>query len=195
MKHKNTRKIGYEPTTIAIISTIASVGGAVIGGVMQAKSMSQQKKYANQAADAEAKRADLERRSNDAQARKQKIAQQREARMLRSKIITDTAQANVGPAGTSGSIGATGAVSTTEAANRSNIDASLGFSTAIGTQMTDANTAMGKAAGWRDIGQAGQSIFNSFGGFDTIFSAFKTNIKPYTPSAGGYSKAPSIFTS
>ena len=51
MKHKNTRKIGYEPTTIAIISTIASVGGAVIGGVMQAKSMSQQKKYANQAAD------------------------------------------------------------------------------------------------------------------------------------------------
>ena len=166
MKHKNTRKIGYDPGTIAIISTVASVAGAVstVAGFFG------QKKATGQAAAAEDRRAALESRLNDVNAQKARIAQMKEARIKRAQIVTSTAGAGLGGMGTSSSVGGIGAVSSSEAGNIFNINRASGFASSIGQAKTDYATAAGESAGWQSISNAGSSIFTAAGGFKTLFN-------------------------
>ena len=177
MKHRNVRKVGYAPAVAAVssvfsaISPIMSVASAVMGGV----SFFQQKKATSQAAAATQRQTDLQNRLNDINARRQMIQQQREARIRRAQITTETAGAGLGLGGTSSSVGAIGAVTTQEASNISNIQQQSDFGRAIGAAGTEAYTAMGEAKGWQQMGEVSGSIFKLSGGFDTLGKMFKTS--------------------
>ena len=162
MKHKNTRKIGYGETVMAIVS-IVSAASSVAGFFGQ-------KKAAGQAAAAEDRRAALESRLNDVNAQKARIAQMKEARIKRAQIVTSTAGAGLGGYGTSSSVGGIGAVSSSEAGNIFNINRASGFASSIGQAKTDYATAAGESAGWQSISNAGSSIFTAAGGFKTLFN-------------------------
>ena len=176
MKHRNTRKVGYAPAVAAVssvfsaISPIMSVASAVMGGV----SFFQQKKATSQAAAATQRQSDLQNRLNDINARRQMIAQQREARIRRAQITTETAGAGLGLGGTSSSVGAIGAVSTQEATNISNIQQQGDFGRAIGSAGTEAYQAMGEAKGWSDMGTVSGKLFDLSGGFNSMKNIFKT---------------------
>ena len=166
MKHKNTRKIGYGPVmpVIQAISAVTSVA-----------SFFQQKSATKKAEAATKEQASLQSRLNDINARRQQIAQLREARIRRAQITTETAGAGLGLPGTSSSVGAIGAVSTQEASNISNIQQQSDFGRAIGAAGTEAYTAMGEAKGWQQMGEVSGSIFKLSGGFDTLGKMFKTS--------------------
>ena len=162
MKHKNTRKIGYGETVMAIVS-IVSAASSVAGFFGQ-------KKAAGQAAAAEDRKAALESRLNDVNAQKARIAQMKEARIKRAQIVTSTAGAGLGGMGTSSSVGGIGAVSSSEAGNIFNINRASGFASSIGQAKTDYATAAGESAGWQSISNAGSSLFTAAGGFKTLFN-------------------------
>lgn len=166
MKHKNTRKVGYGPVmpVIQAISAVTSVA-----------SFFQQKSATKKAEAATKEQASLQSRLNDINARRQQIAQLREARIRRAQITTETAGAGLGLPGTSSSVGAIGAVSTQEASNISNIQQQSDFGRAIGAAGTEAYTAMGEAKGWQQMGEVSGSIFKLSGGFDTLGKMFKTS--------------------
>jgi hypothetical protein len=166
MKHKNTRKIGYGPAmpVIQAISAVTSVA-----------SFFQQKSATKKAEEATRRQSDLQNRLNDINARRQMIQQQREARIRRAQITTETAGAGLGLGGTSSSVGAIGAVSTQEATNVSGIRQQQDFGSAIGSAGTEAYTAMGEAKGWQQMGEVSGSIFKLSGGFDTLGKMFKTS--------------------
>lgn len=166
MKHKNTRKVGYGPVmpVIQAISAVTSVA-----------SFFQQKSATKKAEAATKEQASLQSRLNDINARRQQIAQLREARIRRAQITTETAGAGLGLGGTSSSVGAIGAVTTQEASNISNIQQQSDFGRAIGAAGTEAYTAMGEAKGWQQMGEVSGSIFKLSGGFDTLGKMFKTS--------------------
>lgn len=170
MKHRNVRKVGYAPAVAAVssvfsaIQPIMSVASAVMSGV----SFFQQKKATSQAAAATQRQSDLQNRLNDINARRQMIQQQREARIRRAQITTETAGAGLGLGGTSSSVGAIGAVSTQEATNVSGIRQQQDFGRAIGSAGTEAYTAMGEAKGWSDMGTVSGKLFDLSDGFDSM---------------------------
>lgn len=166
MKHKNTRKIGYGPA-MPIIQAISAVTSVA--------SFFQQKSATKKAEETTQRQSDLQNRLNDINARRQMIQQQREARIRRAQITTETAGAGLGLGGTSSSVGAIGAVSTQEATNVSGIRQQQDFGRAIGSAGTEAYTAMGEAKGWQQMGEVSGSIFKLSGGFDTLGKMFKTS--------------------
>ena len=125
----------------------------------------QQRKATSQAAEATTRQAQLQTRLNDINARRAMIQQQREARIRRAQVLTETAGGGLGIGGTSSSVGAIGAVTTQEATNVGNIRQQGDFGRAIGEAGTEAYTAMGEAKGWSQIGGIAGNIFADTGGF------------------------------
>jgi hypothetical protein len=177
MKHKNVRKIGYAPAVAAVTAAFSAAAPFISAAsmVMQGVSFFQQKKATGQAAAATQRQTDLQNRLNDINARRQMIAQQREGRIRRAQVVTETTGAGLGLGGTSSSVGAIGAVSTQEATNVSGIRQQQDFGSAIGSAGTEAYTAMGEAKGWQQMGEVSGSIFKLSGGFDTLGKMFKTS--------------------
>lgn len=176
MKHKNVRKVGYEPTTLAVISAV----GTAVGAATSIMGMAEQKKATRKAAEATDRQAKLQERLNAIEAQKQRVAALREGRIKRAQITTETTGGGVGLFGTSSSIGAIGAVGTQETTNIGAINTRQGFGQAIGQAGTEAYTAMGEAKGWSDIGAAGGKLFELSGGFES----FKPFFKPSQPATG-----------
>jgi hypothetical protein len=170
MKHKNVRKIGYAPAVAAVTAAFSAAAPFISAAsmVMQGVSFFQQKKATGQAAAATQRQTDLQNRLNDINARRQMIAQQREGRIRRAQVVTETTGAGLGLGGTSSSIGAVGGLATQEASNVSAIRQQSDFGKAIGSAGTDAYNAMGEAKGWQDIGKVSGSIFDMAGGFNAF---------------------------
>jgi hypothetical protein len=170
MKHRNVRKVGYAPAVAAVSSVFSTLSPFIsaASAVMSGVSFFQQKKATSQAAAATKQQSELQSRLNDINARRQMIAQQREARIRRAQITTETTGAGLGLPGTSSSVGAIGAVTTQEASNISNIQQQGDFGRAIGSAGTAAYTAMGEAKGWSDMGTVSGKLFDLSGGFDSM---------------------------
>ena len=181
MKHKNTRKVGYGGAVAAVTSIAKAVGpvlkvasaiGNVVSPIIGVASFMQQRKATSQAAEATTRQTQLQTRLNDINARRAMIQQQREARIRRAQVLTETAGGGLGIGGTSSSVGAIGAVTTQEATNVGNIRQQGDFGRAIGEAGTEAYTAMGEAKGWNQIGGIAGDIFTKTGGFQTFENIF-----------------------
>jgi hypothetical protein len=172
MKHKNVRKVGYGPTAMAIAS-IASAAMSVV-------SYMEQSSAADDAQEAQRKQAEMQKRINERNAQKQRIAASREERIRRADVLSNVSSAGVVAGGTSPVIGAVSSVGSQFGSNISNINTNLASSNSMGDAMTDYYNAVGNMQGWQQLGQASGSIFNATGGF----SALK-NFGTPTPTPAG----------
>lgn len=181
MKHKNTRKVGYGGAVAAVASVVkaaapiikvASTIGNIVSPIVGVASFMQQRKATSQAAEATTRQTQLQTRLNDINARRAMIQQQREARIRRAQVLTETAGGGLGIGGTSSSVGAIGAVTTQADTNISNIRQQGDFGRAIGEAGTEAYTAMGEAKGWSQIGGIAGDVFKQTGGFEKFESIF-----------------------
>jgi hypothetical protein len=183
MKHRNVRKVGYGGAVAAVTSVVKAAGpilkvasaiGNVVSPIIGVASFMQQRKATGQAAEATTRQTQLQTRLNDINARRQMIQQQREARIRRAQVLTETTGGGLGITGTSSSVGAIGAVSTQEASNISGVRQQGDFGRAIGEAGTEAYTAMGEAKGWSQIGGIAGDIFTKTGGFEKFESIFSS---------------------
>jgi len=155
-----------------------------VGLGLQGISYMQQRKFASAQASATKQAAEEQRRINEmqervrlVQERRQRLDIVRQQRIQQGTIEAGTAAAGLGMQGTSGFIGATGAIQTQATANLEAINMASGASTAISQASqrqadytTDAYTAKGMATQWSAMGD--------FGAFANqkapeIFSIFK----------------------
>lgn len=177
-------------------STVAAGTGAGLFGAgtlskvglgLQGVSYMQQRKFASQQAKATKQAAEEQRRINQmqervrlVQERRQRLDIARQARIQQGQMEAGTAEAGLGMQGTSGFLGATGAIQTQATANISEINMASGASTAISrasqTQAdytTAANLASGKQTRYANLGTLGQNIFKQS---DEIANIFKFEV-------------------
>ena len=178
MKHKNTRKIGYDAIGEALKVVTSNPYFIAAQLAFQGFSMLEQMDAGDTASDAAAKAADLQRRQNEAEAAKQRIQQEREARIRRANVTTTAA--NVGAAGSSVVEGSIGSIGTTAISNISNINEKLGFATAIGQAQTEQYQAQADASFWKTMG----GIPNMLSTAGSMFKSPSTNTTKasFTPS-------------
>jgi hypothetical protein len=160
MKHKNVRKVGYGPAAMAI--------GAVVSAAMSVVSYMEQSSAADDAAAAQERQAEMQKRINERNAQKQRIAASREERMRRADVLSNVSTAGVVAGGTSPVMGSISSLGSQFGSNISNINTNLGASNAMGDAMTDYYNAVGNMQGWQQIGSAAGSIFNATGGFNAL---------------------------
>ena len=163
-------------------STISKVGLA-----LQGVSYMQQRKFASAQASATKQAAEEQRRINEmqervrlVQERRQRLDIVRQQRIQQGTMEAGTAAAGLGMQGTSGFIGATGAIQTQATANLEAINMASGASTAIGQASqraadytTAANLASGKQTMYSNLGTLGQNIFKQS---DEIANIFKFEV-------------------
>ena len=177
----------YGGATVAAGTGAGIFGSSLISKVgmgLQATSYLQQRKYASAQAKATKQAAEEQRRINQmqervrlVQERRQRLDIARQARIQQGQMEAGTAEAGLGMQGTSGFLGATGAIQTQATANISEINMASGASTAISrasqTQAdytTAANLASGKQTQYANLGTLGQNIFKQS---DQIANIFK----------------------
>ena len=172
--------------------TSAGVGAGLFGAsaiqkvglALQGVSYMQQRKFASAQASATKQAAEEQRRINEmqervrlVQERRQRLDIVRQQRIQQGTMEAGTAAAGLGMQGTSGFIGATGAIQTQATANLEAINMASGASTAIGQASqraadytTAANLASGKQTMYSNLGTLGQNIFKQS---DEIANIFK----------------------
>jgi hypothetical protein len=160
MKHKNVRKVGYG----GVISAISAVVGIA--------SFFKQDEAADQAREAQERQAEIQKRVNERNAQRQRIAAAREERINRASIISNAAPSGVVAGGTSAVIGGAGSLTSQFGSNVSNINTNLSGATAMGDAMTDYYSATGNMQQWQSIGSAAGTIFSNAdaigGGFNKL---------------------------
>jgi hypothetical protein len=158
-----------------------------VGLGLQGISYMQQRKFASAQASATKQAAEEQRRINEmqervrlVQERRQRLDIVRQQRIQQGTIEAGTAAAGLGMQGTSGFIGATGAIQTQATANLEAINMASGASTAIGQASqraadytTAANLASGKQTMYSNLGTLGQNIFKQS---DEIANIFKFEV-------------------
>ena len=154
-----------------------------VGLGLQATSYLQQRKYASAQARATKQAAEEQMRINQmqervrlVQERRQRLDIARQQRIQQGTMEAGTAAAGLGMSGTSGYLGATGAIQTQATANISENLMASGASTAIGQASqraadytTAANLASGKQTMYSNIGTLGQNIFTQSDKISNIF--------------------------
>ena len=169
----------------------ASIFGASlvskVGLGLQGISYMQQRKFASAQASATKQAAEEQRRINEmqervrlVQERRQRLDIVRQQRIQQGTMEAGTAASGLGMQGTSGFIGATGAIQTQATANLEAINMASGASTAISQASqrqadytTAANLASGKQTMYSNLGTLGQSIFKQS---DEISNLFKFEV-------------------
>jgi len=169
----------------------ASIFGASlvskVGLGLQGISYMQQRKFASAQASATKQAAEEQRRINEmqervrlVQERRQRLDIVRQQRIQQGTMEAGTAASGLGMQGTSGFIGATGAIQTQATANLEAINMASGASTAISQASqrqadytTAANLASGKQTMYSNLGTLGQNIFKQS---DEIANIFKFKV-------------------
>jgi len=182
--------VGAVHTGIAGIAA-PSIGSSIFGASLVQKvglglqgiSYLQQRKFASAQASATKKAAEEQMRINQmqervrlVQERRQRLDIVRQQRIQQGTMEAGTAAAGLGMQGTSGFIGATGAIQTQATANLEAINMASGASTAISQASqkaadytTAANLASGKQTMYSNLGTLGQNIFTQRNEISNIF--------------------------
>lgn len=159
---------------------ISAIGGLITPG-KQKKIAKRQVRAAEAQAAALKERQRVEQVRANVEARRERREQLREARLRRAQVLS--AAANAGALGASTVESGLGGIQTQFGANIGRINVAQGFGQAISTQneiaaaqQSEINRLEGRsnvvaAQGqiFNSIGQLGQSIFNTAGGFTSIF--------------------------
>lgn len=183
-----TKSFGFMGSKVAVDATGAAglFGKGLISKVglgLQATSYLQQRKYASAQAKATKQAAEEQKRINQmqervrlVQERRQRLDIVRQQRIQQGTMEAGTAAAGLGMQGTSGFLGATGAIQTQATANISENLMASGASTAIGQASqraadysTAANLASGKQTMYTNLGTLGQNIFKQAPEISNIF--------------------------
>lgn len=176
----------YGGATAAASTGAGIFGSSLISKVgmgLQATSYLQQRKYASAQARATKQAGEEQRRINQmqervrlVQERRQRLDIARQARIQQGQIEAGTAEAGLGMQGTSGFLGATGAIQTQATANISEINMASGASTAMSRASqraadftTAANMASGKQTMYANLGTLGQNIISQKEEIGNIF--------------------------
>jgi hypothetical protein len=176
----------YGGATAAAGTGAGIFGSSLISKVglgLQGVSYMQQRKFASAQARATKQAAEEQRRINQmqervrlVQERRQRLDIARQARIQQGQMEAGTAEAGLGMQGTSGFLGATGAIQTQATANISEINMASGASTAISRASqraadftTAANMASGKQTMYANIGTLGQNIISQKDEIGNIF--------------------------
>lgn len=163
---------------MAALSTIALVGVAVAGvGVYQSYQAGKDAEAAQQQAAFENRKTRAEQSAiNQQQAMQERRQQIREERVRRAQIMNQSALGGV--SGSSGEMGATSALSTGFGANigfnqsmQAHGQAIGGFQQRAADFQSQAQSSMNSASMWGNIGSLGMNVFQSAGGFNTMFGS------------------------
>lgn len=147
---------------MAAISTIIAAASLAIGAV----SAYNQYQAGQDAADAQKKAQQAQSRSAQVAAQRERLAAMREARIKRAQILSSAGVQGVGGSGVSG---ATSSIGSQLGANIGYMNVQEGFAQAASKANQQAANAMSSATNWQAIGGVAQNIFQSQGGFTTIF--------------------------
>ncbi len=145
----------------AIVVAAVSAGATIYSANKQAQAT-------KQAAAAQREATAAQGRSASVEAQKARIAQVREARIRRAQVISAGTNTGLG-AGTSGIGGAVGSISTQMAENIGTINQQQTFAQQTSDALQLSTNKQVEAQKWQMIGQFSKSIFDSAGGFTTIF--------------------------
>lgn len=194
------KKSGLLGAVGAIVSVFNPLAGAIIGGIGSVVGQQQQQKAQDKQEKGQERMAQERRNQYAAEQQKAEIQnvrairqQIRQQRAAAGSIIAQGANA-----GTLGSTGVTGGVASTQSQMRSNLrymsdiaDTQSAYA-AASMRYGDAAAAFGQAQGDEARGAAfgnlGASVFNQFGGFQTIFggnqgpSENASNMPAYKPT-------------
>lgn len=121
-------------------------------------------------------------RAANVQAQRERIRQQREARIARARVIASATSSGIG-VGTSGVAGVTGSITSQETSNIGAINVAQSFSQTASEANKRAASASADIAGaqaiaaqWQALSNIGGSIFQSQGGWQNIFGG--ASVKP-----------------
>lgn len=144
-----------------------SIVAAVVGGLLQLKGQQDQKKAAKKAEKAREAQFAAEQRIAEAKNTRAIREELRKARAARSMIINTGATS--GTAGSSGVQGGAGSVVSQSGVNISDFGTIRQGQIAAGQAQVAYGSAMGQMAQAQALGSLGGTIFNTAGGFGTIF--------------------------
>jgi len=160
-----------------------------VGLGLQATSYLQQRKYASAQARATKQAAEEQMRINQmqervrlVQERRQRLDIVRQQRIQQGTMVAGTAASGLGMQGTSGFLGATGAIQTQATANLEALNMASGASTAISRAsqtaadyQSKANLASARQTQWEQVGSLGSTMYKKGPEiFDFTKSIFKT---------------------
>lgn len=182
-----------------VISTVASFAGGPIGTIasmaFQGYSFLKQRSEGKKAAKAQSAQAQLMQKSEESKARysqvqaqRERVAQQRQARIQQGRILGQMGTSGLGMTGSAPFTGAMGSVSSQLGANIGQINQGAGFAQeqsgyniAAAQQGTQAGQAMASAGGWQQMATLAGNM--SSGSFGNIFDIQPTTTsKSTTPS-------------
>lgn len=180
-------KLSSAASKLGSLYSSSAIQAAGLG--LQTTSYLQQRKFAASQAKATKQAADEQRRINEmqervrlVQERRQRLDIVRQQRIQQGTIEAGTAAAGLGMQGTSGFIGATGAIQTQATANLEALNMASGASTAISRAsqtaadyQSKANLASAKQTQWEQVGSLGGKMYDKGPEiFDFTKSIFKT---------------------
>ena len=163
--------MGLDPVTLGL----ASLAVTAVSAVGQYQASQAQASAAAAGAQAQKEGIAAQQRMAQVDAQRQRLQQVREARIRRGAILSSAGSQGMGP-GTSGVVGSVGSVSSQMAQNIGTIGQTQTFAaeaSAANQRGADAASAgaqaQATAAQWQTIGGISNSIFQSQGGWNTIF--------------------------
>ena len=152
------------------------LGLQTVGYLQQRKFASAQARATKQAAEEQMRINQMQERVRLVQERRQRLDIVRQQRIQQGTMEAGTAAVGLGMQGTSGFVGATGAIQTQATANLEAINMASGGSTAISQASqraadytTAANLASGKQTMYSNLGTLGQNIFTQRNEIANIF--------------------------
>ena len=158
------------------------LGLQTVGYLQQRKFASAQARATKQAAEEQIRINQMQERVRLVQERRQRLDIVRQQRIQQGTMVAGTAASGLGMQGTSGFIGATGAIQTQATANLDALNMASGASTAISRASqtaadyeSRANLAKSKLSEWEKVGSLGVKMYdNAPEIFDFTKSIFKT---------------------
>ena len=190
----------------AIASVVSTVAAGPIGSfasmALTGYSMLQQRRAAKKQASASKAAAEEQRRQEEAKARysevqaqRQRVEQQRQARIKSGQILAQMGSSGLGMTGTAGYVGSMGSVGSQLNRNVSDINMGVGYGQAIGEsnqriarQQQKGIEAEASMAGWKQV----QSLASNFGG--TFGNIFDTSNQQMKSSSGPSLTSGNIFS-
>jgi len=157
---------------------VAAVGLAIsaFSTIKQIEASNDAAKGAKRQSEAAKKAEEARSRQSEVEAQRLRIQQAREGRIRRAQVISATGNEGLGFSGTSGSVGAISSITSQIGSNIGFINQKQGFANEIsGFNLEAANQAgkiaqaNAKGASFQALGNVGDSIFQSQGGFKTLF--------------------------
>lgn len=147
---------------MAISTTALAVASFVVG----AASAYNQYQQGQKSLEAQKQAQQAQSRAAQVAAQRERLQAMREARIKRAQILSSAGVLGVGGSGVQGSVSSIGSQL---GANIGYMNVQEGFAQQASQANIQASKAMSSAATWQAIGGVSQNIFQSQGGFTTIF--------------------------